>query len=173
MSFKLVGSLNPHGGPLLRRTIVANSITIAELDSVKVDTSGFVALGTTGALVYGHVKALSTNEGVGLVTDGTAGADLGSFVGTYLTSSTNQTVANVRAEVDFSKETIYSADPDATIGTTTGSNLLGYHTDILDEDQTDETSAVTGTAQYTILGVDPEDSGNQLVNIYESQILGS
>ena len=45
--------------------------------------------------------------------------------------------------------------------------------DILDEDQTDETSAVTGTAQYTILGVDPEDSGNQLVNIYESQILGS
>ena len=171
MAFKLVGSLDPHGGPLLRSEIITNSITIAEVDSVQV-TSGFVALGTTGALVFGHVAGLISYKGNGLISTGAAGAAFGTYVGTFLTASDNQTVAKVLAQVDISKETMYSADPDAAIGTTTGSNLLGYHTDILDEDQTDETSAVTGTAQYIIWGVDPVDSGNQLVTIYESQVFG-
>lgn len=171
MAFKAIGSLLPHGAPVLRREIVSNSITIVELDSVKL-SSGFVALGTTGALVFGHVVALSTKEGVGLETDGTAGAATGSYSGTYLTASNNQTVGKVKAEVDISKYSLYSADPDATIGTTTGSNLSGYKIDLVDEDDLSESSATTGTAQYNTWGVDPSDSGNAVVNIYESQVFG-
>lgn len=169
--FKLVGSTNPHGGPLLRSEILLNSVTITEGDAV-ITLSGFVSTATAGTLLFGNVSAIQTDKGVGLETTGVAGADTGSYAGTYLTASDNQTVAKVRAVVDISKNSLYSADPDAAIGTTTGSNLLGYHTDIADEDNTDEDTATTATAQYFIWGVDQLDSGNQVVSIYESVVFG-
>lgn len=165
------GSLNPFGAPVLVSKILANSITVTEGDSVKF-ASGFVALGTTGALVAGHVTSIVTDKGVGLNTTGAVGAEMGSFVGTYLTASNNQTVGKVRATIDISKETLYSAEEDATIGTTTGSNLMGYFQDIVDEDTLDESTAATTAAQYFGWGVDPNNSANALVNIYESQVFG-
>lgn len=171
MAFIPRGTLNPHGAPVLRRGILANSITVTEFDSVKA-SSGFVALGTTGALVLGHVVGLVTERGVGLNTTGVAGAAMGSFVGTYLTASDNQTVGKVKAEIDISKMSLYGAEENATIGTTTGSNLLGYFQDLADEDTLSESSAATTTCQYFGWGVDPEDSAKALVNIYESVVLG-
>lgn len=168
---KKVGSLDPHGAPVLRREIITNSVVTTELDSVKL-ASGFVALGTTGALVYGHVVAFQDANGVGLLTTGVAGAAIGSYAGTYTAASNNQTVAKVKAVCDISKTSLYSMTPDATIGTTTGSNLPGYMTDLADEDNTDESTAAATTAQYAIHGVDPEDSANHVVSIYESQIFG-
>lgn len=171
MAFKLAGSLNPHGAPVLRREIITNSITVTELDSVKL-ASGFIAAGTAGALVFGNVTAISTNLGVGLNTSGAAGAAIGSFAGAFTTASNNQTVAKVKAVVDISKESLYSVAPDATIGTTTGSNLSGYNTDIASATATDEDTAVATTAQYHIWGVDPNVSANQIVSILESQAFG-
>ena len=112
---KQVGSLNPHGAPVLRREILTNSITTTELDSVKL-ASGFIALGTTGALVFGHVTAISDSHQVGVQSTGIAGAAMGSFVGTYLTASDNQTVGFVTAVCDISKATLYSMTPDIAIG---------------------------------------------------------
>lgn len=172
MSFKIAGSLNPHGGPLLRRETIANSVTISENDSVK-RASGFVALGTTGAAVFGHVSGISTHRGVGLNTDGSAGSDIGSFAGTFTTASDNQTVDQVKAEVDISKFTLYSATADDTLGTTTGSDLTGYNMDLADEDELDESTAATTAAQYHSHGLDPEDSSRVIVNIYESEVFGS
>lgn len=168
---KKIGSLCPDGGPLLRSEILANTITVTVGDSVQV-TSGFVALGTTGALVFGHVDGISTNKDLGQLTTGISGAAIGSFIDTFLTASDNQTVGKNRAKVDISKESLYSATPDAAIGTTTGSNLLGYHTDLADEDNTDESTAATTTAQYAIWGVDPGNSANHVISIYESQVFG-
>lgn len=171
MAFKAIGSLDPHGSVVLRRVIAGNSITITEMDSMKV-SSGFAVLGTTGVLVLGHVVAISTNKGVGLNTTGVAGAEMGSFVGTFATASDNQTVAMVKVECDISKYTLYSAEEDAAIATTTGSNLLGYTQDIADEDTLDESTAVTTTGQYMGWGVDPANSANAVVNIYESLVFG-
>lgn len=134
--------------------------------------SGFIALGTAGAAVFGHVHAIGTNEGVGLNTSGATGAAIGSFAGTFATASNNQTVAKVKAECDVSKYTMYTEPTSGTIGTTTGSNLLGYRLDLTDEDTLDETSAVTGTAQYNNWGVDPSNSSLIIVNIFESQVFG-
>lgn len=167
MAFKVSGSLNPHGAPVLRKYTVGNSVTITEQDSLKL-SSGYVALGTAGALVLGHVDGIFTKDGVGVTSNG-AGAN---FTNTYVTASDNTTVLQIAVLVDISKHTIRSADPDATIATTTGSNLAGYFTDITDEDSTDEDTAATTTAQYAIHGVDPLDSGNQLVTIYESVVFG-
>ena len=171
MANKPVGSLNPHGGPILRSKIVANTITIAENDYV-IASSGFVALGTTGTLLVGVVAGIVDDSGEVMTTTGAAGAAIGYFSGTFATASDNQTVAKVSALCNISKETLYSLDPDATIGTTTGSNLFGYRTDILDEDDGSESSAVTTTAQLFIWGLDPADSGNQLVNVMESVVFG-
>jgi len=171
MAFIPVGSLDPHGAPVLRKSILANTVTFTVNDSVK-HASGFVALGTTGALVLGHIKGIATNLDVGVQSSGAAGAAFGSFVGTYLTASDNQTVAMVRGEIDISKCSLYSAEEDATIATTTGSNLAGYTQDIADEDTLDESTAATTTGQYMGWGVDPNNTAQAIVNIYESQVFG-
>jgi hypothetical protein len=171
MAFIPRGTLNPHGAPVLRRGILANTVTFTEFDSVKA-ASGFVALGTTGALVLGHVVGFVTEKGVGLLTSGAAGAGIGSFYGTYLTASDNQTVGKVKGEIDISKMSLYGAEEDAAIGTTTGSNLLGYYQDIADEDTLDESTAATTTGQYHGWGVDAENSAFALVNIAESLPFG-
>lgn len=171
MAFKVIGSLNPHGSPVAKKMIIANSITTTVMDSVKI-ASGFAALGTAGALVFGHVTAHATNLGVGILATGVAGAEIGSYVDTYLTASDNQTVGKVSVICDVSKHTLYSAEESATIGTTTGSNLAGYTQDLTDEDTLNEGSAVTTTGQYMGWGVDPLDSTKAVVNIYESQVFG-
>ena len=172
MSFIKTGSLVPFGGPILRREILANSITVTVMDSVKVDTDGFIALGTAGESVFGHVMGIGTNLGsVGLNTTGAAGAEVGSYVGTFLTTSTNETVAKVRAEIDMSQFTLYSGSAAAgTFGTTTaGSGEMGAKFDLSDEDDLDETSIVVSTAQYVSYGTNPDGTNTVIVNIFEHQ----
>jgi hypothetical protein len=171
MAFKSSGTFAPWGSPVLVRRTLKNSITVTELDSVKL-VSGFAELGTAGALVFGHVFSISSNKGVGVGSTGAAGASFGSFVGTYLTASDNQTVGFVKAECDISKYSLYSAEESAAIGSTTGSNLPGYTQDLTDEDTLDETTAVTTTGQYMGHGVDASDTSRAIVNIFESQVFG-
>ncbi len=171
MAFTRIGTMLPHGAPVQLSNIVANSITITINDSVKA-ASGFIALGTGGALVWGHVMGLGTLKGMGLNTTGVLGAEIGSFINTFATASDNQTVAKVTAVCDVSKFTLYSAEESQAIGTTTGSNLLGYTQDLTDEDTLLETSALTTTGQYMGHGVDPSNTAQAVVNIYESQVFG-
>lgn len=174
MAFIQFGSLNPHGAPVLRKSILTNSIASVVMDSDKV-ASGFLALGTAGALVFGHVVAHVDKNGMGLLTTGVSGAEIGSYAGAFTAASDNQTVAQVSALCDISTFTLYSCTPDATIGTTTGSNLLGSHTDLISEDTIDENNATNSfatTAQYVIWGVNPNSSTQGIYSIYESQVFG-
>lgn len=171
MAFKHVGSLDPHGAPIMRSEIITNSVVTTEMDSIKL-ASGFAALGTAGALVFGHAIGLRTDKGVGLGSSGASGAVIGSFIGTFTAASDNQTVAKVRASCDVSKSSLYTAELDVAIGTTTGSDLSGFRMDLIDEDTLDESTAATTTAQYNTWGTDPNDSTQAVVNIYESQVFG-
>ncbi len=170
MAFKPSGSLNPYGGPVLRSLILGNSITVTEHDALEA-SSGFAVLGTSGNGLLGHVTAIVTDDGVGMETTGVAGAATGTFVGTFLTSSSNQTVNKFRAMVDISKETLYSAELNATIGTN-DSDLLGNYMDLADEDTLDESTAATTVLQYFGWGIDPADSTKALVNLHESLVFG-
>ena len=171
MAFKHAGTLSPYGAAVKIAVVATNSIVVTELDSVKV-SSGFAALGTAGASVYGHVTAIRTNKGVGLNTTGAAGSEAGSFVGTFTFSATNQTVALNKVELDVSKQSLYSAEVDATIGTTTGSDLRGYFMDLTDEDTLDESTAATTAAQYATHGADANDTSRAIVSVYESALFG-
>lgn len=172
MAFSVIGSLVPYGGPVLRRHILAASITVTFMDSVQF-TSGFVALGTAGASVLGHVNGITQKSGVGMQSTGVAGAAFGSFVGTFLTSSDNTTVLQTSAEVDISQNTLYSAELSAAAGTTTGSNLAGYRMDLSDANTLNESTAATSTAQYGTFGLDPVNSAQAVVNILESSIFNT
>lgn len=171
MAFLKTGSLSPYGAPVLRKAIIANSVVSVLLDSIKL-SAGFAALGTAGALVFGHITGHSNSRGTGLSSTGVTGADFGSYVGSYTAASNNQTVGLVAAETDISTDSLYSAEMSAAIGTTTGSNLAGYKLDLTDEDTLAETSAVLTTAQYNNWGVNPENTAQAIVNIYESQVFG-
>lgn len=166
MAFKASGTLNPHGGPVLRHVIATNGIVLTEEDSVK-SASGFMALGTTGDAVLGHAKSASNTNSIGF-TDNGAG---GNYVNTYTFAGDNQTIAKGGANVDISTMTLYSAEVDVTIGTN-NSDLLGYNMDLTDEDTLDEDTAATTAAQYHNWGVDPADSTKAFVNILESSVFG-
>ena len=176
MAFKVSGSLAPWGGPLLRSEILASSITVTELDAVafggsgQASANGVLLLATAGTAVLGHVKAIVSNLGVGLDTDGTAGADTGTFAGSFLTASNNSATAQVRAMVDISQFTLYSADASAALNTTAASGRPGKYFDLSAEDTIDEASVIDTTAQYHSWGIDPDDSGNLIVNIFESAV---
>ena len=123
--------------------------------------------------MFGHVSGIRTALGSGMQSTGATGAGFGSFVGTFATASDNTTVAMVQAEVDISQFTLYSAEVDVAIATTTGSNLAGYRMDLADEDTLDESTAATSTAQYGTWGVDPYNSAQAVVNIFESSVFNT
>lgn len=175
MAIQKFGSLDPHGAPVLRREIIANSQTLTNGDSLKVDTDGFVIPATAAAGVFGHLMGIGTDKGVGLNTTGVSGSEIGSFVGTFLTASDNETVGKVRAEVDVSQMTLYNADPAAgTFGTTTaGSDQLDVYFDLSDEESIDETSVIDTAAQYHSFGINPASSNQIVMNIFESTVFNT
>lgn len=163
-----IGSLGRFGGPLLVDRIITNSVVVAVSDSVKT-ASGFAALGTAGARVLGHVVSIEGADGLTPIKDGTY---LGNPGETYTAASNNQTVAMVRVRVDVDASSLYTAELDATVGTTTGSNLAGKNFDLVDEDTLDESSVVESTAQYYSHGLDRNNTAQVVVNILESEVFG-
>jgi len=172
MAFTQHGSLDPHGAPVLVRRTIANSTEVSVGDSVKMD-GGFAALGEATTNVLGHVSGISTESGVGLSTDGSTGAEFGTFAGTFTTASDNETAAQVKAEIDISKHTLYSAEVDATLGTTPGSDEDGAYFDLADEDTLDESTYSATAAQYQVSKRDPQESSQVIVNIFESSVFGA
>lgn len=178
MAFRPEGSLVPYGGPVLRSEILANSQTVTVWDATKIDTDGFVIIGTAAAYVFGHITDISTNKGVGLNTTGASGSEIGSYVGTFTTASDNETVGMVRGVIDISQFTLYHSGAPAagTFGTTTaGSGELGVSFDLSDEDSIDETSVTAqsgGTAQYFSWGKVTGENAI-IMNIQESQVFNA
>lgn len=170
MSFIPSGTLDPHGAPVLRHDVLANSVTYVVGDALKL-TTGFPVLATGGNVpIYGHLIESETNKGVGVNTTGAAGAAMGSYTNTYLTSSTNQTVLMARGVINISRLTQYSASVTGTPAT--GASTLGYMANLADEATIDQASALTTNLQYFIWGVDPNVSTRIIVSVHGSLIFG-
>ena len=154
--------------------IIANSQTITIGDMVKA-TAGFIALVGAGGRILGCVVGLEDANHLDLEHPQATktNATYTASTKTAVAASDNQTVDAIRAIVDIDPMTIYSAQPDQAIGTTTGSNLLGYYTDVpAASDQPDQDTAATTTAQLFIWGTDPENTARGLYSIAEHQIWG-
>ena len=169
MAFKYVGTLAPHGGRVLvggdkvpTKTIVANSEVIQIGDVVEWDADGFILPNNSaGGALVGVVTAV-------MAGDKAVDPDSGTL-DTFTMAADNETVAKKYAVIDISGDSLYSADADATLGTTTGSDLPGYYLDLATNSETtlDESSASATTGTAFSWGVDPDDSGNVICNLVE------
>lgn len=163
-----IGTLGNAGGPLLVDRILTDSLAVAVGYAVKT-TAGFAALATTGVRVLGHVESLIGRDGLTPVKDGSY---LGNIGNVFTATADNETVAKVSARVDVDTRSLYSAELDAPVGTTVGSNLAGKNFDLIDKDTLDESTATELTAQYYSHGIDRNDTAQVVVNILESEVFG-
>mgnify|MGYP001571998317 FL=1 len=135
-----------------------------------------VAEATAGKKIVGVIQAIITATGVAPSSNGCGGV----FVDQFRTAANNETGAQICALVDMSPFSLYSADLDDTIGTTTGSNRAGYYLDLDTGDTSshrlNEASAealgTVGGGQFLAHGVDPQDTDNIIVNIAKSVLSG-
>lgn len=164
--------------------IIANSAVVTTGGLVKI-LAGFVAPATAQARIWGLcvgiVGSLSLTKGIPLDKTNSGSDYHGTYVsgqlGTqkYTAASDNQTVDQICARIDVSPDLVMSNTPNAAIGTTTGSNLAGYFTDLVSDTQIAENLATQtfGTVCLTILGVDPETSTNVLVIVNKRSEMGA
>jgi len=166
MAFRFKKSRNPNGGRELVTLTFADSSTYTVGDSLKVDSSGYIDLSAGSTNVFGILVEIVKADGSPVTDNGAAG----DYVGTYTTPASN----TVQGIVDVSIDSVYSVPADATLGTTTGSDLAGYNMDVVAASDTlDESEAVTTTAQFFSYGPDPDSSApsnSVLVSIQESQL---
>lgn len=164
--FRFKESGNANGGRILKELTFIDSATFTVGDALYITTAGKLDLATASHNIAGILVEIRNSNGAPVTTNG-AGGD---FVGTYTTGTSN-TIVGV---IDVSTESIYSVACDATLGTTTGSDLAGYNMDVVAASDTlDESSALATTAQFFSYGQDPDTtapSNSVLVSIQESQI---
>ena len=176
MAFVYYGTLSPNEGRMLiggvtvpQKTIIVASGVMQIGDKVEiVADSNTVQTGagsTAGVPPLGICVAVCDRNGIAVDPD--SGTE-----DTWTVSSTNVTDAtkNIYAVVDISTNSLYTVPLDATAGTTTGSDMLGYTFDALSSDgsQLDESSATaitTANGEFFSWGIDPSDSSNAIVNM--------
>jgi len=105
------------------------------------------------------VDVASSNDYDGTVTN--SGETL-----TYVASADNTTDKKIEAQIRCFAP-IYDVEADATLGTTTGSDITGYYIDVLTTDSTkvDESSASTSVQNYLILSTNPAKPTTNLLVI--------
>ena len=167
------------GGRILRKVVLDASVDWQVGDVVSGGTGGegfngeVIVTDTASYHVVGVIQAIITDKGVSPSDNGCGGA----FVDQYRTAANNETAAKVSALVDISPFSVFSADLDDTIGTTTGSNRAFYYFNVDSgsaNHQLDEASAKapsTGNGQFVSHGVDPQDTNNLLVSINRSFLI--
>jgi len=164
-SLRYKNNLDANSGRVLMNFTITDSTELTIGEAVKFASGKLVVAGAGGALL-GVLTDIRKADGSPVTDDG-AGGD---FVETYTTPTSN-TVVGV---VDVSQTSVYSVTADATLGTTTGSDLAGYNMDLVAaSNQLDESSAVTTTAQFFSLGQDPDGdapANSVLVTIQESEM---
>ena len=176
MAFVLYGTLSPNEGRMLiggttvpQSTIIVASGAMQLGDKVEiVADSNTVQTGagsTAGNPPLGICVAVCDRNGIAVDPD--AGT-----LDTFTVSSTNVTDAtkNIYAVVDISTNTLYTVPLDATAGTTTGSDMMGYTFNTLSSngDQLDENTATaitTASGEFFSWGIDPNNSSNAIVNM--------
>ncbi len=179
MGFFYKRGLRGNASPVMKHVIIDNDDDIQVGDAVKVYNAGDAEKATAGVSIFGFVHAIVDKYGNGikpeLVTKATVGsASVASGrTGAVTVASDNESVDKIKVVVDVSPFTIYSGDVTGTVDTTiTVTDKVGGYFDIVDEANIDETTGTRGgVAQLYSWGTDPEDSGNILVSICESELI--
>ena len=158
---------------ILKSFPITDSATLTVGDAVKV-TDGAALVSGAAAWIMGVVVGLTDEFGIDMgnskvTKDGTYTES----TKTYTAASDNTTDKKFQVVVDIDPFSVFSAQPDATIGTTNDSDKVGSFCDLIAaSDQPDESDTVDTVQQLLIWGTDPENSAHGLYSIAQSQIWG-
>lgn len=184
--FQFVRNLAGRTSGISERRLIENSGTITVGDMVRGSydagaADGMVELAAAGNPILGVVTGIVDKNGINL--DNTRLTLTGTWTSstkTFVAASDNTSVDMVKAEVDIDPMSVWTAQPDAAIGTTTSSgssDQLGSYTDIIAaSDQPDENNAGNAfntKAQLFIWGVNPSDTAKGVYSIAEHQVWGA
>lgn len=161
----------------LERWPVINSGTVRKEGPVKVVATGVDAANAVSDPIYGICRGFVMGAGMTPLENALSTAHDGTLAGDLFTAAAdNVTVETVYALVEpILPNDIIRAEADDTLGTTTGSNLVGYYIDVLttDERKLDE-SNTHGTNQLQFLIVGQPGKGNFVdVKLVENQVNGA
>lgn len=160
-----------------RSFIIADSATITIGDMVYLN-SGYIAVCPANNPIMGVVVGFTDKDGIDLVSSKLtltgSGASYTASTKTVVAGSDNTSTDYLRAIIDVDPFSVWSAAPDAAIGTDDESDKVGCYCDLVATagDQPDESDAGTGQQQLFIWGVDPENSSNGLYSIAQHQLWG-
>ena len=162
----------------LEKLLILNSATVFKGGVVKLVAGGVDGADAVSDPIYGICKGFVVNGGSTPIDNALSSQYDGTYTAgtSYAAAADNQTDKKVKALVEpiLPGDTI-RAEADAALGTTTGSNLIGYYVDVLttDERKLDE-SNTHGTNQLQFLIVGQPGKGNYVdVKLVENQMNGN
>lgn len=148
---------------------IIGSETLYVGGTVKLAAGGVAAADAQNDLVYGICKGFKVAEGNTNLEQALSGEYDGTLVAdtSYAATADNLTDKKVVAEVEvILPGDVIRGEADADLGTTTGSNVVGYSTDILVANcsKFDESEAHATDGQFIIVGV-PVVAGARFVDV--------
>ena len=175
MALKFKSTIGGIGRKLTEPILCADSQTLTVGDAVKTDTtSGELIYGEAALPMLGVIVSFTDADGMPIAQGKpVAGTASGVDARTVATGTDGTTYA----QLDFSNQTVYSAECSGTIGTTVNSEMIGARVD-LDSSNTDYGRILETTCTRTLgtpatffgWGADPEDSTRMLVSIALSEL---
>lgn len=164
------------GTPEDEEKVILNSATITVGDAVKLSAGGVEPADAITDRIYGFVTGICDQNGIPL-SELVSGTDYdGTYTSatsgdTYVAASDNQTDKKIQAKVVPVRDYTFKGTLDATKGTHTGSDTVGYYLSVLTTDSTqlDESTASGTSEQFLIVGFDTKDAGRPLVKVVEKQ----
>jgi len=158
--------------------VILNSATVFQQGLAKLANGGIDGSDAVTDKHYGICEGFVVGDGNVPIENALSSQYDGTFSesgGYYTAASDNQTDKKVKAKVmPVQPNDVIRVEADDTLGTTTGSDTIGYYIDVLttDERKVDESSASSSVANFLIVGI-PDIPGNWLdVKLVEGQIFG-
>ena len=159
--------------------VIKNSETIFIDGPVKVVAAAIEPADAQDDLIYGLCVGFVGKDGNtpynNLNSDQVSSSDVYTHGTSLAVHSDNETVAKIRAKVvPLMPNDIVRAEMDGTLGTTTGSDEVGYYSSVVitDERKLDETATLSTVEQFLIVGI-PDVVGNFVdVKLVQGQIFG-
>lgn len=177
MAFKYHDSLNGNSHPVLVKVIIFDGAAMQPGEMVTTAANGFAEALGAGEAIFGVVHAVVDKYGKGVAPEKDSTASLGTGTlssGVFTASTANEATDKVAVLVDVDPYSRYSGDVTGTIGTTptTTGAYIGTMFEVASGGLTiTETSGHRSTLQQLYSwGTDPNDSGNLIVNIKESEV---
>lgn len=164
--FQLIGGMEGNSRGSHWDVIIKNSTTLTKGDPINVNTDGYADLAAAGERIAGVAEGFVANDGSQL-----ARSSGYPDVTSYAAGSSNQTTTKAKVRIYIEPGAEYKVEADATLGTTTGSDLYGGYFDItgatgavkIDESTVDGADASAGSSgQVYSKGPDPENPTTHL-----------